>query len=39
MATEEQKTRLQLMQSKLEGGGADEAPVVIINDTKRNADQ
>lgn len=39
VATEEQKTRLQLMQSKLEGGGADEAPVVIINDTKRNADQ
>ena len=39
MATEEQKTRLRLMQSKLEGGGADEAPVVIINDTKRNADQ
>ena len=34
-ATEEQKTRLRLMQSKLEGGGADEAPVVIINDTRK----
>lgn len=38
-ATEEQKARLQLLQSKIEGGGADEAPVVIINDTKRDADQ
>ena len=39
-ATEEQKARLQLLQSKIEGGGADEVPVVIINDTsKRDADQ
>ncbi|WP_455500933.1 phage terminase small subunit [Gemmiger sp.] len=38
-ATEEQKARLQLLQSKIEGGGTDEAPVVIINDTKRDADQ
>ena len=39
-ATEEQKARLQLLQSKIEGGGADETPVVIINDTnRRDADQ
>lgn len=39
-ATKEQKARLQLLQSKIEGGGADEAPVIIINDTtRRDADQ
>lgn len=38
IATEEQKARLKALQSKL-NEGADEAPVIIINDTKRDADQ
>lgn len=38
-ATEEQKARLQVLQSKLNEGTSQEAPVVIINDTKRSPDQ
>lgn len=39
LATEEQKTRLKILQSKLNDGAGQEAPVVIINDTKRSPDQ
>ena len=38
-ATEEQKSRLKLLQSKLNDGTGQEAPVIIINDTKRSPDQ
>lgn len=38
-ATEEQKARLQVLQSKLSDGTGQEAPVVIINDTQRSPDQ
>lgn len=38
-ATEEQKLRLQVLQSKLSDGAGQEAPVIVINDTKRSTDQ
>lgn len=38
-ATEEQKLRLQVLRSKLSDGAGQEAPVIVINDTKRSTDQ
>lgn len=38
-ATEEQKLRLQVLRSKLSDGAGQEAPVIVINDTKRSPDQ
>ena len=38
-ATEEQKARLKVLQSKLNDGPGQEDPVVIINDTQRSPDQ
>ena len=38
-ATEEQKARLKVLQSKLNDGAGQEDPVVIINDTQRSPDQ
>lgn len=39
IATEEQKARLKVLQSKLNDGPGQEDPVVIINDTQRSPDQ